>query len=346
MTWQATFICGGRFVPASRFRVHPIETGLRSEGWATKLIHGYGAMDQMIANQTARRAYRAACRVRRAARTAMMHLDGPVMVQRLAWPWWAVPEVRLARNCGGLVFDFDDAVFLGEGGRQSAGRRKALSSVFAASRHVVAGNTWLAESIDANVPITVLPTCIDTSAYAPAKMRSERSLPVVGWIGTSSNFPYLHQLIDDVARLRAGGYKFDFRICSDVEPVSLVRELGATFVRWSDKGELSFLQSLDIGVMPLDDTDWCRGKCSFKLIQYMAVGCAVVASDVGFNRDVVSRDVGHLVRGGDWASPLADLLGSAEVRTRMGRAARLRAVERFDSTIALDTYRAILRGLQ
>src|SRR5690606_34928876 len=107
MMKRATFICGGQFVPASRYRVHPIEAGLRAEGWSTRVMHGYGPLDQKINNPLARRGYRAACRVRRALQTAAMRADGPVMVQRLAWPWWSLPEVRLARNCSGLVFDFD-----------------------------------------------------------------------------------------------------------------------------------------------------------------------------------------------------------------------------------------------
>lgn len=347
MTMHATFICGGEFVPASRFRVHPIEAGLKAEGWSTQLVHGYGRLDQEIGHPLARRAYRAACRLRRAAQTATMSVQGPVMVQRLAWPWYSLPEVRLSRKCSGLVFDFDDAVFLGEGGLPSTSRRSALSGVFAASSHVVAGNSWLAEAVDADVPISVLPTCIDTSVYVPATEDVSSALPVVGWIGTSGNFPYLVELIDELAKLRAGGYRFEFRICSDVQPDGLLRDLDASFVRWSAEGELDFLQSLDIGVMPLADNDWCRGKCSFKLIQYMAVGCPVVASAVGLNRDVVvDGQVGYLVRGNDWAAPLADLLISEGSRRRMGLAARRRAEEHYDISIALETYRRILGGLQ
>jgi Glycosyltransferase len=344
---RATFICGGTLVPASRFRVHPVEAALREQGWRTKLVHGYGSLDQKITHPLFRRAYRAMGRIQRAVRTGTMRIDGPVMVQRLAWPWYGAPEARLAERSDGLVFDFDDAVFLGESGRPSLGRRRALTRVFAASRHVVAGNSWLAAAIDADVPVTVLPTCIDTSVYAPPEERTCDAVPTIGWVGTGGNIPYLHQLVESVRKLRASGYKFKFHICSDVRPDRLLEELGATFTKWSAETELAFLQSLDVGLMPLEDNDWCRGKCSFKLIQYMAVGCPVVASDVGLNRDVVmDGQVGHLVRNSDWVSPLAYLLTEPDVRAEMGRAARHRAVAQFDSSVAVDAYRKILEGLQ
>src|SRR5690606_22889756 len=216
MTPRATFICGGALVPASRFRVHQVEAGLRACGWSTRLIEGYGPLDQRLGGTALQRPYRAACRLRRAWRTARLDSDGPVMVQRLAWPWSAMPEVRLAANCDGLVFDFDDAVFLGAGGRPSRSRRRALDAVFAASRYIVAGNSWLAQAVEAPVPVTVLPTCIDTSRYLPRPDRSPGGRPVIGWIGTSGNFPYLHRLVEPMRRLRAWGCDFDLRICSDV----------------------------------------------------------------------------------------------------------------------------------
>lgn len=344
---RATFICGGALVPASRFRVHPVEAALREQGWRTDLIHGYGSMDHRIGHPLARRIYRAAGRIQRAFRTGLMRVDGPVMVQRLAWPWYGGPEARLARRSNGLLFDFDDAVFLGGDGRVSPGRRRALTRVFAASRHVVAGNSWLATAVDADVPVTVLPTCIDTSVYAPAKGQERKTVPTIGWIGTGGNIPYLHQLVESIRKLRAAGYRFEFHICSDVKPDDLLEKLGATFIRWNAEIELAFLQSIDIGLMPLEDDDWCRGKCSFKLIQYMAVGCPVVGSSVGMNRDViVDGEVGYLARNDEWAEPLAHLISSPETRIRMGRAARLRAVAKFDSSIAVETYRSILEGMQ
>jgi glycosyltransferase involved in cell wall biosynthesis len=347
MSSRVTFICGGELVPASRFRVHPVAEALQVDGWDTQIIHGYGSYDQKISLPLARRAYRAACRARRALRTAFLNTKGPIMVQRLALPWLGSPEVRLAQHNSGLVFDFDDAVFLGANGKENLFRRKALDSVFANAAHVVTGNTWLAQAVTANVPVTVIPTCIDTDRYRPRESNERNELVRIGWIGTSGNFPYLHQLVEPLAKLRSSGFSFELVICSDNKDLNLFRALGAKFEKWSAEGELRFLQSIDIGLMPLADDDWCRGKCSFKMIQYMAVGCPVVASAIGMNIDVLRNDVeGKLVTGTDWVNPLAELLESPEHRDLMGNTARKRAVDYYDTRVAVESYRRIFERLQ
>lgn len=334
-------------MPASRFRVHPIAGALSSEGWDTQIIHGYGLLDHKISSPFVRRGYRAACRARRAMRTACLDREGPVVVQRLALPWLAAPEVRLAQRGKQLVFDFDDAVFLGGNGKVNPLRRKALDAVFAAASHVVAGNSWLAQSVNADVQVSVIPTCIDTRKYRPCDQQRRPGPVRIGWIGTSGNFPYLKQLVDPLARLRAKEGSFEFVICSDESNIGLFRELGATFEKWSPERELPFLQSLDIGLMPLADDNWCRGKCSFKMIQYMAVGCPVVASAVGMNIDVIRDGVGgRLVADADWIEPLVAMMQSEELRKITGAQARERAVTRYDTSVAVTAYRAILEGLQ
>jgi glycosyltransferase involved in cell wall biosynthesis len=118
-------------------------------------------------------------------------------------------------------------------------------------------------------------------------------------------------------------------------------------VPWSAAGELAALHSFDIGVMPLADDDWCRGKCGFKLIQYMAVGLPVIGSAVGFNRDVVRDGTdGFLVSSGGWFEALRLLLSDDDLRLRMGRAGRSRVESDFRIERATETYDRLLRSLQ
>ena len=198
----------------------------------------------------------------------------------------ASPEQVLTKRGRRLVFDFDDAIFQCDDGSLDPLRSRAVQSVMHRSAHVVAGNSWLASHVPENVPVTVIPTCLDTDYYRPPDLRPLQRPVRIGWIGTSTNLKFLKALEGALRRLRFDGAPFQFIVCSDRAPATWTKNLGVAFIRWSPEAELPFLQSLDIGVMPLDDTDWCRGKCSFKLIQYMAVGCAVVASPVGFNKDV------------------------------------------------------------
>lgn len=347
MSNKITFVCGGKLVPSSRFRVHPIEEALCERGWDTEIIHGYGIRDQQITGSITKRGYRAICRIRRAVCTSLLDRKGPVFVQRLALPWWGMPETILAKRNGGLIFDFDDAVFLGNSGTKNAFRRRALDSVFKHSSHVVAGNSWLAGHVTSDVPISVIPTCINTEYYVPANRAEREERLRIGWIGTSSNFPNLWQLERPLAQLRSLGFSFDFVICSDSVDSTLFRKLDARYEKWTPQGELNFLQSLDIGLMPLSDTDWSRGKCSFKMIQYMSVGCPTVASAVGMNMDVLENDVGgRLVYDEDWVGPIAELIESTETRYQVSQQARARAVTRYDIRVAIEQYAAIFTGLQ
>jgi len=136
-------------------------------------------------------------------------------------------------------------------------------------------------------------------------------------------------------------------ICSDVVDNDLFKRLDAIFIKWTPQVELPFLQSLDIGLMPLADDDWCKGKCSFKMIQYMSVGCPTVASAVGMNMDVLTEnDGGRLVYGENWIEPLVELMQSREIREKIALQARERAVERYDISVAIAAYQSILSGLQ
>jgi glycosyltransferase involved in cell wall biosynthesis len=342
MNKPVTFFCGGRDVPASRFRVEPVASYLADTGWDVNTVYGYGNLDHRLGNGLIRRAYRAGCRISRYVKTASYKPAGPVVVQRLAWPWNSGAERLLARNAEGFVFDFDDAVFLGGNGKVSGSRDNALKQVFRASDRVVAGNSWLAEYASDFGDVTVIPTCIDTRKYSPEQKVGE-GIPVVGWIGTSGNFPYLSQLVASIKRLRADGFKFRFVICSDAVDRRLFADLGAEFVKWNAKDEVKILQDFDIGLMPLFDNDWCKGKCSFKLIQYKAVGIPSIGSAVGFNKDVIiHEETGFLVDSSDWYQPLKRLITEPDLRRAMGEAARSRAVSSFDVSFAGDQYQKLL----
>lgn len=343
---RATFFCGGKLVPASRFRVRAIVDWMTEAGWDVEVRYGYGTFDQKIPDGIGRVAYRTLMRAIRSLRTAMEPRPGPVLIQRLAWPLSSLPERLLAWRGRPVVFDFDDAIFMDERAIFQKMRSKAFDQICRASVHVVAGNSWLASRVPDGVPVTVIPTGIDTDRYRPAMGPKIDETVRVGWIGTSSNFPYLLQLEQEIEKLRQRNVVFDFLICSDVDPVDFRARTGASFIRWAPDVEISFLQSLSIGIMPLANDDWCRGKCSFKIIQYMAVGCPVVASNVGFNKDVVLQEETGLLVDTDWADALEFLVADRDSRERYGARARASAVERFDIRRISQSYERILSELQ
>jgi len=233
---------------------------------------------------------------------------------------------RFARFPGKpIVFDFDDAIFHSYDAhprvyiRRLLGRK--LYTTISGSRLILAGNSYLADySREKCRRVEVVPTVVDTDQYKPGPSSHPRSEAAIGWIGTPSTWkdymipilPLLGRVASDTgARIVAVGASD--RDQSDVEVFP-----------WTEETEVSRIQAMDIGVMPLTDTPWARGKCGYKLIQYMACGLPVVASPVGANIEIVDQGVnGFLVETHDeWYSALETLIEDPELRLRMGQMGR------------------------
>lgn len=225
------------------------------------------------------------------------------------------------------VFDFDDAIFHQYDQSSKAFVRRLfghkIATVIKSASLVFAGSEYLADyARKHNDHVMVIPTVVDTSLF-PTKEHSnlDQSNPiVVGWIGSPSTTVYLNEVLgvlDQFAEQRE--LKL---IAVGSTPVKL--QYGTVENRiWSEETEISDLMECDIGIMPLLDVPWARGKCAFKLIQYMACGLPVVASPVGANKDVVKNGVGILANTDDqWISALDRLSQDSQLRTKMGLSGR------------------------
>lgn len=216
------------------------------------------------------------------------------------------------------ILDVDDAIHLLRGGNFA--RKLAM-----ASDRIIVGNAFLAEWYSQhNRDVVILPTGVDATRYVPSAPAARTNV-VIGWIGTSANFPYLEALEPALARIVAAHPDVHIRIVSDRAPD--FTRLGAdrwTFVKWREAAEISDIQSMDIGVMPLEDSLWARGKCSFKMLQYMACGLPVVVSPVGMNAEVLAYGGLGLAAShdDDWYDALDYLVRSPQVRREMGAKGR------------------------
>ncbi|HTZ38237.1 MAG TPA: glycosyltransferase [Stellaceae bacterium] len=218
------------------------------------------------------------------------------------------------------VVDVDDAIHLHRGGL--AARRLARIADL-----VIVGNDWLAEVWRSwNTAVEVLPTAVDTERYRVDPL-PER--PVIGWIGTSGNLPYLAAIAPALAEACRRFPDAVVAVCCD-RPPELGR-LPVRYVPWSAAVEADFLASLTVGVMPLVDGPWERGKCAFKMLQYMAAGRACVASPVGMNTALLHEaEIGLAASGLDaWREALASLLADRDAAARMGAAGRALAEARY-----------------
>ena len=271
--------------------------------------------------------------------------DG-VLVQKKTLTAWDVLFLRRARAV--IIYDFDDAVLYkarrAEGGPDPGRLRRFARTVRAASL-VIAGNNILAGHATAAGAawVEVVPTGLATARYGPApRPRTDGRCRLV-WIGSRST---LKQLRPFYRTLQAIGQALPGVVLRIIADAPLVAEgLEVENVPWSRQGETELLAGADVGIAPLPDTPFTRGKCGFKVLQYMATGLPVVASPVGVNAEyVVHEQTGLLARTTEeWVSAIGRLSADAGLRRRMGQAGRGRA-EGFDFAVLAPRFCRIVLG--
>jgi len=249
------------------------------------------------------------------------------------------------------IFDFDDAIYvrkprrLGEPAGDSWWRRRKFADTCRAVDVVAAGNDVLARAARPYAHrLVTLPTALDLSVYR-ATSATQDDPPRIAWVGSPENLVYLEILRPALARLSARYPALRLRvICSKFPDWSDVR---IEPVVWSPASEITALASSHIGVMPLTDDEWARGKCAFKLLQYMAASLPCVASPVGANTEaVLDNQTGYYARNSaEWEQALERLIRSPELRVRLGAAGRAHAETRYDVQNYQTRYVALLGEL-
>jgi glycosyltransferase involved in cell wall biosynthesis len=243
-------------------------------------------------------------------------------------PWFpAFIELGVLSSSAKLVVDYDDAVFHRYDQHKSGIVRRLLGQkhrrVIGRSHLTIVGNRYLMDYANEFSPgrVQLVPTVIDLDKYRIDRLSSAAADPVVvGWIGTPSTAHYLQIVSEALWELSK---RHHIRcIAVGARPDQLI---GTPFeaVEWREESEVASLKLMNIGVMPLFDSPWEKGKCAYKLIQYMACGLPVVASAVGANCDVVRSGTGFLaLTMADWLESLECLIVDADLRQRMGACGR------------------------
>jgi glycosyltransferase involved in cell wall biosynthesis len=328
--------------PGQRYRIEQWEPHLRREGIRLDHAPFLGASEDALLQQRGRVVRKATTltaslvhRLRLACTAAGYDLAyvfresahlGPALVERI-----------LGARRIPYVFDFDDAVWIRYVSPTSPyysflrfpGKTATVCRI---ARQVMAGNSFLgAYARRYNERVTVVPTTIDTEAYRPLPVRTQ-GLPVVGWTGSYSTARYLELIRPALERLRE---RTAFRMVVVGAAGFSARGVEIEHRPWRSATEVQDLSDFDIGVMPLADTDWERGKCALKALQYMALGVPPVVSPVGVNVDVVQEGrTGCFARSsGEWEEALRTLIESPELRKRLGAAARARVETDFSARV-------------
>lgn len=248
------------------------------------------------------------------------------------------------------VVDFDDAVSVAYEHHSNPLVRALLSSkiprVASGCRHVTVANQTLADWAGRlNPRVSLLPNSIDLRKYRPAaRLEPVGDVPVIVWIGTPVTAKYLHLLTDPLREL---GARHPFRLKVIGAPDFRMDGVDVVALPWSAATEARELESSDIGVMPLPDDEWARGKSALKLLQYMAAGIAAVGSPVGANRDVIADgETGALAAtGAEWTEKLARLLSAPELRARVAAAGRRVVEERYSLQANAPRFAEVVRSV-
>jgi len=236
-----------------------------------------------------------------------------------------------------LLYDFDDAVFLPHRqGRGLAGRLenpRSVRNLIARSQRVIAGNAFLADYASRiNPRVDCIPTPVDTTRYFPSDGKKNGSKLVIGWIGSPSTAKYLLSLIPVFEKL-ARSHPFQLKIIGAGERIQ-IPGVDVDCRTWDLATEAEEFRTCDIGLYPLWDDQWSRGKCGYKALQFMACGVPVVASEIGMSTEIIHhRTNGMLVRSEEeWVQSLRELLESPELRSRLGEAGRQSVTEHYSLT--------------
>jgi glycosyltransferase involved in cell wall biosynthesis len=271
-------------------------------------------------------------------------LIGPAFIES-AIAWQGIP----------IVFDFDDAIWVpykspANGYMSYLKFFGKTGSLCRMATHVLAGNPYLGTYAEQfNSQVTLTPTTIDTDRYRP-ELRAPREdgVPVIGWTGSHSTLQHLETAVPALSRL-AKHHRFRFVAVGAAAPD--IPGVHTESRPWRAETEVQDLLDIDIGIMPLPDDPWSRGKCGLKALQYMALGIPPVVSPVGVNTDIVRDNVNGLVAGteDEWIDHLGALLTHAELRARLGQAARRSVEERYSARVVAPRVfevfeRALTRG--
>lgn len=314
--------------PTSRYRIYQFRRALEAAGVDLEVLPAFDASWFAAERHRGMRRWleRGVAGTRAAVRRGLqirhaLAADG-LIIERESFPWGPPVIEWLATRLGrGYVLELDDAMYL------ARGRRWKYDAMLARARAVISGNaTIAAHATSRGLPAHVVPTVVDTElAITRRSWGTLASPPRLGWVGLASNIPQLASIRGALAAVCAA-------TGARIEVVSARRPtlgLPVDFVPWHEAEEAARVSAFDVGLMPLLDTPFTRGKCGLKILQYMAAGVPVVASPIGVNREIITHGENGLLASTEteWRAAVSSLLGDATLRERLARAG-LHTVER------------------
>lgn len=240
-----------------------------------------------------------------------------------------------------IIYDFDDAIWLNDGHDSKLSwtlkARWKIAKICSWSYKVSVGNEYLADFASTYNPLTVvIPTVVDTSVHAP-QHNDRPDMITIGWTGSHSTLPYLRPLVSVLQTLYEST-PFQFLVIANKDPRLPLKNY--RFIKWNKEKEIEDLRKIDIGVMPLPEVEWAKGKCGFKLIQYMSLALPTVASQVGVNGQLVEHGKnGYLAKTPtEWLTFLKLLSENTKLRSEMGMSGRMKVESEYSTNAVRNKF--------
>jgi len=261
-----------------------------------------------------------------------------IFVQREAFmTGTAFFERQFRRSRARLIFDFDDAIWLEDVSAQNQALRwmkrpGKTADIIRMADAVIAGNTYLAAFAGQfNRNVHIIPTVVDTEVFAPALRSTDENQSIcIGWSGSKTTVKHFTTVLPALKKIADEfGSRVKFMLVGDAAFHAEGLPLETSDFRFEH--ELHHFRQMDIGLMPLPDDEWSKGKCAFKAIQYMAMEIPPVASPVGMNSEVVNHGVNGFLATStlEWVQWLSRLIQSPELRRELGKAGRKTVIENY-----------------
>ena len=275
-----------------------------------------------------------------------------VFVHREACPFGPCFFEWIAHKFGKkLIFDFDDAIYLTNKSRSNnfVERFKdphKVPYIIRISDRIIAGNRFLADFASKyNKKVDIIPTCVDTDTYINNNLNNNPGRLTIGWIGSVTTIEYLNMLKNVFVKLAEKYPHLNFEIVGGDFSIDGISSLVSK--KWSLERELSDLSSMDIGLMPMPDNDWTKGKCGFKALLYMSMQIPCVCSPVGVNKEIVQDGINGFLADSEeeWIEKISRLAEHPELRKKMGMAGRITVEEKFSVKRNAPRYFEVIKSM-
>ncbi len=275
-----------------------------------------------------------------------------VVIYREAIPTRSVFfEKMISKKNIPIVLDFDDAIWIKDVSSVNKNlawfkNEKKIEHILPLCSHVTCGNIYLhdfAKKFNNNV--SIIPSTVDTNHYVPIKRQDDNPVRI-GWVGSHTTIKHFEKILN-VYKIIKEKYKqnVEFIVVGDENYSN--SELDIKVVKWENTKEVELFNSFDIGVMPLPDNEWTKGKCGMKGLLYMSVGIPAVISAVGMNKDIIEDGVDGFLPLGEnqWLEVLIKLIENPELRNKIGTNGRRKVIEKYSKESAKDVYLNLYQSL-